>query len=196
LATADNATALLWDVAGPDVMERRRTGLAGDDSQRLWADLAADAARAHRAVWSLAGAPERAVPLLRDRIKSVAEPDTRQLARLLADLNSDEFAVRDQATGRLAELGELAIPALREALAAGPAPEARRRIGQLLDATRGRPLTSEQLRALRSVEALERCATPEALQLLAELAAGAPAARLTREARASRDRLAREVAVP
>jgi WD40 repeat protein len=197
LATADNATALLWDVAGPEAAQRRRTGkLSDDDLQSLWTDLAADAARAHRAVWSLASAPEAAVRLLRDRVRPMAEPDAGQLARLLVELDSEEFAVRDQATDRLAELGELATPALREALAAGPAPEARRRIGRLLDATGGPTLTSEQLRALRSVEVLERCATPEARQGLEELARGAPAARLTREARASRDRLARQVVVP
>jgi WD40 repeat protein len=197
LATADNATALLWDAAGPEAVQRRRTGkLSDDEFQSLWTDLAADAARAHRAVWSLAAAPQEAVRRLRDRVRPVVEPDARELARLLAELDSDEFSVRDRATARLAELGELATPALREALAAGPAPEARRRIGRLLEATRGRSLTSEQLRALRSVEALERCATPEARRLLEELAGGAPAARLTREARASRDRLVRQVAVP
>jgi RNA polymerase sigma factor (sigma-70 family) len=196
LATADNATALLWDVAGPEAVRRRAGKLSGDDLRGLWADLAADAARAHRAVWSLASAPEEAVRLLRDRVRPAAEPDARQLARLLAELDSDEFAVRDEAAGRLAELGELATPALREALAAGPAPEARRRIGRLLDAAGGRSLTAGQLRALRSVEALERCATPEARQLLEELAGGAPAARLTREARASLGRLVRQAAVP
>jgi hypothetical protein len=31
-----------------------------------WQDLAGDAPQAHRAIWSLAGVPDQAVPLLRD----------------------------------------------------------------------------------------------------------------------------------
>jgi hypothetical protein len=34
-----------------------------------WQDLAGDAPWAHRAIWSLAGVPAQAVPLLRDRLR-------------------------------------------------------------------------------------------------------------------------------
>jgi DNA-directed RNA polymerase specialized sigma24 family protein len=49
----------------------------------------------------------------------------------------------------------------------------------------------EQLRALRAVEALELAGTAEARHLLEELANGAPAARLTQEAKASSERMAK-----
>ena len=53
------------------------------------------------------------------------------------------------------------------------------------------PITSpEALRAVRSVEVLERCGTPAARQLLETLAGGAPAARMTREAKSALQRLA------
>jgi hypothetical protein len=44
-------------------------------------------------------------------------------------------------------------------------------------------------RTLRALEALEHAADPAARQLLADLAAGPPEARLTREARAAVERL-------
>jgi hypothetical protein len=47
----------------------------------------------------------------------------------------------------------------------------------------------ERLQALRAVEVLERIGTPEARKVLETLATGAPAARLTREAKASLGRL-------
>jgi hypothetical protein len=54
------------------------------------------------------------------------------------------------------------------------------------------PLTGEltgQLRDLRAVEVLEHIGTPKARQVLRTLARGAPAARLTREAKASLQRI-------
>jgi hypothetical protein len=47
------------------------------------------------------------------------------------------------------------------------------------------------LRGLRAIAVLEQIGTPEAKQLLLNLAAGAPEARLTREAKAALGRLVR-----
>ena len=51
--------------------------------------------------------------------------------------------------------------------------------------------SAEQLRPLRAVLVLEQVATPAARDVLRELAKGMPAARLTREAKASLERLDR-----
>ena len=56
--------------------------------------------------------------------------------------------------------------------------------------------SAEDRAALRGVEALEYAGTSEARGLLKELAAGAPAARLTLEATAALERLAKRSAKP
>src|SRR5262249_56096672 len=101
--------------------------------QERWAHLAdADAARAYRAVWSLAAAPAQAVPLLRDRLGPVPHLDSQLLARMVGDLDSDRFAVRERAMRGLEQQGELAELALRETLAQQPSLEVRRRCDLLL----------------------------------------------------------------
>jgi hypothetical protein len=88
-------------------------------------------------------------------------------------------------------LGELAAPALRQALERDPSPEARRRIEVLLAKTHGPITQPEAVRPLRAIAVLEDIATPEAEQLLEQLTAGTPDSRLTREAKAALERLAR-----
>ncbi len=111
------------------------------------------------------------------------------MARLIADMDSGEFAVRDRAVMDLERIGDPVLPALRTALA-GKAPlEMRRRVEQLVDKLER--ITSEQVRAIRAIEALEYAATPQARRLLEVLAQGAPGARQTQEAKASLNRLAK-----
>src|SRR5205085_1530982 len=54
------------------------------------------------------------------------------VAKLVPDLNSDQFPVRDKASRELERLGPAAEPALRKVLEGQPAPEVRQRIEQLL----------------------------------------------------------------
>ncbi len=93
-----------------------------------------------------------------------------------SDLNSAQFVVRQQATDAIAALGDLAQPALEKHLVQAPSLEVRQRVEQLL----------ARLDASRSP-----LGTPEAEQLLLNLARGAPEARLTQEAKAALDRLAK-----
>jgi hypothetical protein len=76
-------------------------------------------------------------------------------------------------------------------LAGKPTLEARRRLEKLLDHLDAPVADADRLRALRAVEALEHIGTPPAVHLLQTLARGDPDARLTREARAARERLSR-----
>jgi hypothetical protein len=128
---------------------------------------------------------------LRERLLPVKGPDSKQVARWVADLSSNRFEQRRLATGNLERLGELAGPALRAALAAKPPLEAHRRIIAMLAKLRPAVLPPEALRAVRGVQVLEMIANPEARKVLAVLAGGAAGARLTQEAQASLVRLRR-----
>jgi hypothetical protein len=118
--------------------------------------------------------------------------DERRLARLVADLDSDQFAERDQARAELEKLGESARAALRRALDGKPSAEVRRRVEALLDKLDEPKLSPERLRAVRALEALEQLATPDARRLVEELAGGAPEAWLTREAKTTKACLERQ----
>jgi RNA polymerase sigma factor (sigma-70 family) len=180
-----DTTILIWDMM-PAAREVSRP-LSAEQQESLWNDLAAsDAAKAYRAIGRLIARPAEALPLLRTRLRPVvASPDER-VKRLLADLDSNEFARREAASRELAALGERAEPALRDALNGNPALELRRRIEQLLaplDADVNR--TPETLRNIRAVCVLEQIGNAEARRVLEQLARGTAGARLTREARAA-----------
>jgi hypothetical protein len=114
------------------------------------------------------------------------------VGRLVEELNSGKFAVRDRAEAELGRLGEAAGPALRKALEGRPAEELRRRVLKLIERLEAVP-TAERLREVRAVEVLERIGTAEARGVLKGLAGGAPGARLTREAQAALERLTNSV---
>jgi WD40 repeat protein len=174
----------LWNLK-PKSPAGQRTPL-----DRLWTDLAGtDAHKAYQAVWSLSDDP-RAVAFLRQKISPVKKPDKSHLDQLIADLDSDRFEVRTAADRALAELGELAAPALEEASKASPSPEQRRRLERLL-AELNNGLSPAQLQRLRAVQAMELANSAEARQVLREWAAGLTNARLTREAKASLKRMTR-----
>jgi hypothetical protein len=137
----------------------------------------------------MTAAGARAVEFLRKRLRPVATVEPVQLSRLLTDLDSGKFATRASAFRELQRLGSQAEPALRQARQGKLTPEARRRIEALL-ASPGLVRSPETLRQLRAIKVLEVIGSREARQVLRALAAGAPAARETEDARASLRRLA------
>ena len=102
-------------------------------------------------------------------------------------MDNDDFAVRERATRELEGVTELAVPALHAALEKNPSAELRRRAERLLERLTEAP--RDQWPVLRAIEVLERAGTPQARRVLEGLAEGAPKARLTREAKASLERL-------
>jgi hypothetical protein len=134
-------------------------------------------------------APSETVAHLRQHIQPVPGPDAKRLTSLIADLDSETFVTRDMGMKELTKIGDLAGPALREALEKSPSAEVRRRIEQLLGKLENIGASGERLRQARAVEVLERIGTSEAREMLGKLAEGAPGAWLTREAKASFERL-------
>jgi predicted NACHT family NTPase len=192
-----DTTVLVWDVSGLVPRTEPVAQLQPAELQALWEDLAGDdAARASRAIEKLAAAPTQATTLLKQQLRPAAAADPKLLAGLIADLGNDDFNTREKATKELEKLGEHAEPALRKALEEKPAPEARRRLEALAEkasALRRNP-SPERVRTFRSLEVLERAGTAEARQVLEALAQGAPGARLTEEAKAAAERLAKRSA--
>jgi WD40 repeat protein len=186
LSSDNDGQAYLWDVRPSDL------GGGGRPPDDLWRDLVGgDAVAAFAAVWEISEREDVGRDL-RQRILPV-KPVTKNraakpISALIADLNSEKFRVRDEATEDLAALGERAVAALTEALKKRPGLEVERRIQKLLDALRRGP-TPEELRQMRAVQALELADTPEARAVLREWAGGAPGARLTEDARAALARL-------
>jgi hypothetical protein len=184
-------TLLAWDTTWPDLdVLKRRLDPAPPKAEKRWAELSsADAAVAHNAAWSLVFTPKTTLPFLREHLHPERPADARQLARLITDLDSAEFEVREKATRGLEERGELAGSALRQALRVKPSKEVERRINLLLERLDSPVLSPEELRLSRTIAVLERLGTPEARQLLTELSRGAPDAYLTKEAASAQQRL-------
>ncbi len=189
VSTGDDTNALVWDLEGRH--EPRPAALTRGELETCWADLAGDTGRAWAAMRKLGARPEQTVPLLRDRLRPVVAADKGKVTRLLAELDSEEFAVRERATAELERLGERAAELCREALDKATSAEARRRLTTVLDrdASKQWDLAPDRLRALRAVEVLERIGTADAVKVLAALGRGAAGARLTWEAEQSRRRL-------
>jgi WD40 repeat protein len=185
-----DTTVLTWDLTRlTKPRPARADRLPAQALESLWNDLASDdAARAFSAMRELAARPDQAVPLIEKRVRPATPPDTDRVARLVADLNSDRFERRRQAQAGLDALGELAGPALRQALADDPPLEVRQRLERLLARLATAP-PARQLRELRSVELLELIGGPAAREVLEGLAGGAVTSRLTRQASGAGHRL-------
>jgi WD40 repeat protein len=194
-----DTTVLVWDLKpGLRRLGAARSELSPEELQTNWAQLAdADAKKARAAVEALAAAPGAAEPLLKGQLRPVKRAQLERIQRLIADLDSEQFATREAATTELAALGEEAESALRRALVGTLSVEARRRVEALLKGPTPHSIPNgEQLRRLRAIHVLEQIGSPEAAHLLAELAEGAPSARETLEAKAASERLAHRVSRP
>jgi hypothetical protein len=181
---SDDSTILVWDGGPPPRPAPRK--VVRRDLERWWDALAdADAGRAWPAIVALAESAHQSVPFLRDKL---APPlSAAQIRRLLADLDDDRFAVREQSMQKLERLGEVVEPALRRRLAEHPSLEVHRRLERLLARlARQRPaLPGEWLRLSRAVEVLERGGTPAARKVLREMALWPSDVMVSHEAKAA-----------
>jgi WD40 repeat protein len=195
LATAENyeSTALIWDVASlvnpplPAVAKPSEVEL-----RRWWADLSDnDPGTGYKAVWRFAAVPEQALPFLAASLRSIKPTEPATITRLIDELDSDEFSVREKASRDLRRLGELVEDHLRQKRRGAISAEQTRRIDELLaDIYKSRP-GAESLLTTRAVAILEQIGGAEARKILTGLATGAPGARLTQEAQGALERLKR-----
>jgi RNA polymerase sigma factor (sigma-70 family) len=163
--------------------------------ESLWCDLGTfDAARARLAAQTLVQAPREALAYLKQHLQPAPLPDpdcSGRARKLLADLESDQFATRQKATEELEKLGEDALPVLRQRLTQKPSLEVSSRVEQLVKKLSCPTAKPELVRALRCVRVLEAIGTPEARKILEALARGEPSALPTLGAKAALERLNR-----
>jgi WD40 repeat protein len=194
-SASQDGTVLIWD---PWMAARAQAvGLAESWSpstgEQLWADLASrDAVKARQALVVLTVVPDRGVALLRQRLKPARQ--SRTIPELIADLDSEEFKVREAASRELQALGPEALDGVLEAMRKPPSAEVEKRLKEVLQSIREGTPSLDVLRQGRAIQALEQIASKEARQLLEELATGAPAHSQTRDAQAAVERLRRRQA--
>jgi WD40 repeat protein len=195
LTAEDNGTALIWDLARfkPVELQARLSGGLDPRFPKRWDRLTASAPveDARRTIASSVAAPNVAVPFLAERLRPIPHVDVATIRRLIHDLNSEDFDIRERASGKLEQVVDAAESELRAVVENTRSAEVRRQARLLLQNTASwqYPMSGEALRTVRAIEVLERIATPEARKLLRDLAKGAPGARQTREAAAALKRL-------
>ncbi|MFL5241137.1 MAG: WD40 repeat domain-containing protein, partial [Gemmataceae bacterium] len=188
LASASHdKTGRLWDLSKVPGTPARRDKIKADDLDSLWTTLTeSDAGKAYQAITSLQSAPDLAVPILKKHARPVERKaitaTVGQINKLIVDLDADDFAAREKASGELAKLGETAEAALRKALAGDPSPEASRRIDRLLETLKSQVMPPDDLRLIRAIEVLENIGTADAQALLRRLSEGSSKAQATQEA--------------
>jgi RNA polymerase sigma factor (sigma-70 family) len=192
VATASgDTTALVWDVK--DLWAK--TGpkphvLDADAVQARWNDLAAQGdAGANDTINALVASPHETVAFIKERLKPVAPVQAAVIEKLVAQLDSSDFKVRQKAHEELLKIGEQVVPYLDRALTASITLECRRRLEQAHARLTASAMTRTRLQTMRAIEVLERIGSAEARQVLQALAAGAPGALATAQARAALERL-------
>jgi RNA polymerase sigma factor (sigma-70 family) len=176
-----DTTVLAWDLRPP---------AADGPLDAAWATLAdADGGKAYRAQGHLLAVPAEAVKLISGRVKPAATPEPKVLAGLITDLDSPDFATRERASKRLAEIGRPALVVLREAARTAKSSEVEKRAADLIERIDWPAVGPDELRAVRAVEVLSWAETAEAAEALSRLARGEPSARVTAAAEAALRRL-------
>jgi WD40 repeat protein len=193
LSGAEDTTMLVWYVSdqGPAPSSDPTTSV-----ERCWADLAGNDARAARRAMDRLAAMPGTTDFLKKALQPIPIVDADLLAARIADLDSDAFDRRQQAERDLLDWGEQVEPALRRLLDSDGSVEARLRAERVLRTLDLGPETAQEVRRHRALAVLERIGTPEAKEVLRDLACGAPGAQQTREAVATLQRLQWRVADP
>ena len=191
-------TLLVWDVnavtsrdtLAPDSIDEAKLA-------KLWEDLAdKDGRVGYRAKASLAGVGGRLAKFAtRELSGTLIESKTDLITRLIEDLDSEEFIVREKATRQLLKLRGVADALLRKALVETNSQETKFRIEKILR-TNPPPVKIEladKLRMVRLVKALEQSGEKQCVALLVTLSKSHPAPIIQGEALRALGRLGHEV---
>jgi hypothetical protein len=176
---------LIWTAPKP----RKKEAKAPTVTERAawWADLGGGAKDAYRAIGEMIDSPQPSVGMLKEKVRPIRAADPVAAAKLIAQLDSEEFTEREKAERALEKMGEAVAHHLIKAIQGKGDLELRRRAQRLLKKCNETSILGKQHH--RAVATLEWIGTPAARALLLRLADGAPGARLTIEARGALKRL-------
>jgi RNA polymerase sigma factor (sigma-70 family) len=178
-----DTTVLAWDLRPPRVAD-------AVSLESAWDALAArEAGEAFRSEGRFLAAPAETARYFAARVKPAEALDPRRVQRLLTDLDSDKFAVREAASNALEGLDEQAVPYLEATLKTTASAEVRHRVSRILERRWGAAIPLEQLRQVRAVVVLERIGDGQSRNLLKQWAGGPAGALLTMESAAALKRL-------
>lgn len=194
VSASEDTSLLVWDVTGQLLRDaKHRTPLTTEQLNHLWTNMGdADARKAYDALCSLAASPSGVPAFVLCRIRSSFQFDRAKAEKWIAQLDDDQFTVRENATRRLEQLGDRAERFLRLALTRSSSLEQRRRVQKLLDHLSTSEHPPERILALRAVELLEHIGTTEAREGLRAIADKSPGSIIRRNAVAALERLARK----
>jgi WD40 repeat protein len=186
-----DGTVLVWDLGKQLRKAQQVVEISQAAGRHLWTELAdPDTAKAYRAVGALVASPTQAVDVLREKLKPVENVSAADVDKLIAGLDDEAFATRQQASRELRRIGPPCKTALKNKLEKSESVEQRNRIRELLRELeqREKEPTPDDLREVRAVEILEVIGTPAARSILESLAKGTAGCRLTDEAAAALER--------
>jgi WD40 repeat protein len=184
-SAAQDGTALVWDVPAKPVGKLSDAAAVGgfDEAFRLLG--AADPANAQRGMEYLYRRPAEVVKQCGDRISPPIAAPAGRIAKLITDLDDEDFPVRQAAVKELEAIGGEAVSQLRVVAEKSANPEARKLAGDVIIRIDGMPSKPDDLRTLRAIEVLENIASADARSLLTKWASGPAGHRVTIEAAAA-----------
>ena len=192
VATGDNKAALLNLALNGESQRAPSLALSGKELQALWNRLASpDYGEAEEAFQRLAATGHLGVLFLKQQLRTVAVPpvDHRRIDKLLAELDSPRFQVRDRASVELFKYGKLAEIGLRKMLAGNPPLELQRRAEKLLEQVVNPPLTPDRVRGAGGGGTVGVAGHGGARQVLEEIGRDALLPQIRLEAVAALERL-------
>jgi WD40 repeat protein len=160
---------LVWDATVGRAPELPKSRLAESELQEQWRLLRSfDAEQAYEARWKLLATPEQTISRAERHLEELTKRDSR-IARWVAELDHEEFGVREAASAALEEMGEPVLPALRKLVTDAKSAEVRRRAEEVVGAIAAKRLVPGAADA-RVLELLETIGNTQARKLLEQFA--------------------------
>jgi hypothetical protein len=135
--------------------------------ETLWADLADSPAKAYQASEWLVAHPDEARRLMKDKLRLPVVPPAKEIDSLIKNLDSDSFAVRQEARKTLSGHLSSCRKQYRAALEKSPTLEVRKALETILIGQF--PIPADELRVSRCIFTLERMGGKEAVIILKSL---------------------------